>query len=100
MESCRLSRGERTSRLSNRNLKPRPNKPGLFCRQSLNYRAAEIGTIIMFRGLIDFLTLVLILAAGLQLGLQGFFGWDAVGLLFGAHERISAVWQIFRQRIT
>jgi uncharacterized membrane protein YuzA (DUF378 family) len=61
----------------------------------------------MIRGLIDFLTLVLILAAGLQLGLQGFFGWDAAGHLFGEHERIafmivglSAVWQIFRQRIT
>jgi uncharacterized membrane protein YuzA (DUF378 family) len=61
----------------------------------------------MIRGLFDFLTLVLILAAGLQLGLQGFFRWDAAEHLFGAHERIffmiiglSAVWQIFRQRIT
>jgi hypothetical protein len=43
----------------------------------------------------------------LQLGLQGFFGWDAAGHLFDEHERIafmivglSAVWQIFRQRIT
>jgi uncharacterized membrane protein YuzA (DUF378 family) len=51
--------------------------------------------------------LVLILAAGLQLGLQGFFGWDAAGHLFGGHERLafmlaglSAVWQIFRQRLS
>jgi uncharacterized membrane protein YuzA (DUF378 family) len=61
----------------------------------------------MIRSTVDFLTLVLILAAGLQLGLQGFFGWDAAGRLFGGHERIafmtvglSAVWQIFRQRLS
>jgi uncharacterized membrane protein YuzA (DUF378 family) len=57
--------------------------------------------------IVDFSTLVLILAAGLQLGLQGFFGWDAAGHLFGGHERfafmlagLSAVWQIFRQRLS
>jgi uncharacterized membrane protein YuzA (DUF378 family) len=61
----------------------------------------------MVRGLVDFLTLVLILAAGLQLGLQGFLGWDAAGHLFGDRERfafmlvgVAAVWQIFRQRLT
>jgi uncharacterized membrane protein YuzA (DUF378 family) len=61
----------------------------------------------MIRGLIDFSTLVLILAAGLQLGLQGFFGWDAAAHLFGGYERfafmlagLGAIWQIFRQRFT
>jgi uncharacterized membrane protein YuzA (DUF378 family) len=61
----------------------------------------------MITGLFDFLTLILIVAAGLQLGLQGIFGWDAAAHLFGGHERIafmvvglSAVWQIFRQRFT
>jgi uncharacterized membrane protein YuzA (DUF378 family) len=54
---------------------------------------------------IDSPTLVLIIVAGLQLGLQGFFGYDAIGHLFGENERfvymligLSAVWQFFRQR--
>jgi hypothetical protein len=35
----------------------------------------------------DFPTLVLIIGAGLQLGLLGFFGWDVAGALFeGALE--------------
>jgi uncharacterized membrane protein YuzA (DUF378 family) len=55
--------------------------------------------------LIDFLTLVLILAAGFQVGIQAAFGVDAVAAVFGAGERIlfilmglSAVWQLFRQK--
>ena len=54
---------------------------------------------------IDFSTLVLIIAAGIQLGLQGFFGWDAAGHFLGAHELflfalmgVSALWQLFRQK--
>ena len=61
----------------------------------------------VIRSVVDFLTLVFIVTAGLQLGLQGFFGWDAAGNLFGEYEKfafmlvgLSAVWQIFRQRLS
>lgn len=54
---------------------------------------------------LDFPTLILIIAAGLQLGLQGFFGIDAAAMIFGAYKTIvfeivgvSAIWQMFRQR--
>lgn len=54
---------------------------------------------------IDFPSLVLIIAAGAQLGVQGFFGYDTIGHLFGENEKfvfmligLSAVWQLFRQR--
>jgi uncharacterized membrane protein YuzA (DUF378 family) len=53
----------------------------------------------------DFTTLVLIIAAALQLGLQSAFGVDVAGAIFGAGERIlfilmglSGVWQLFRQK--
>jgi uncharacterized membrane protein YuzA (DUF378 family) len=56
-------------------------------------------------GLIDFSTLVLIVAAGIQLGLLGFFGWDAAAAIFGSYVKLaymlvgaSAIWQLFRQR--
>ncbi len=55
--------------------------------------------------IIDFPTLVLIIGAGLHLGLLGFFGWDAVAAIFGAYTKIaymavgaSAIWQLSRQR--
>ena len=55
--------------------------------------------------IIDFPTLVLVIAAGLQLGLLGFFEWDAAAALFGSYTRtlymiigLSAVWQLCRQR--
>ena len=55
--------------------------------------------------LIDFPTLVLIIVGGLDLGVQGFFGYDAAAAAFGPHIRIaymvvgiSAVWQLLRQR--
>jgi uncharacterized membrane protein YuzA (DUF378 family) len=55
--------------------------------------------------LLDFSSLVLIIAAGFQLGLLGLFGWDAAAAIFGAYTKaayivvgISAVWQLFRQR--
>jgi uncharacterized membrane protein YuzA (DUF378 family) len=55
--------------------------------------------------LIDFPTLVLIIAAGIQLGLLGFFGWDAAAAIFGSYAKLaymvigaSAIWQLFRQR--
>ena len=54
---------------------------------------------------IDFPTLVLVIAAGLQLGILGFFGWDPADALFGAYTKLaymlvglSAVWQLCRQR--
>ena len=54
---------------------------------------------------IDLPTLLLILAAGFELGLQGWFGFSIVGWLFGtwkivAYEVIgcAAIWQLFRQR--
>jgi uncharacterized membrane protein YuzA (DUF378 family) len=53
---------------------------------------------------LDFVTLVLIIAAGLHAGLQA-FGLNVATALFGAHANIvlwlmgaSAVWQLFRQR--
>jgi uncharacterized membrane protein YuzA (DUF378 family) len=55
--------------------------------------------------LIDFPTLVLIIVGGLDLGVLGFFGYDAATAVFGPHARIfymavgiSAVWQLMRQR--
>jgi uncharacterized membrane protein YuzA (DUF378 family) len=54
---------------------------------------------------LDFPSLILIIAAGIQLGLTAFFGWDAAGSLFGSHAPVvfqlmglSAVWQLCRQR--
>jgi uncharacterized membrane protein YuzA (DUF378 family) len=54
---------------------------------------------------LDFTTLVLIIAAGMQLGLQAFFGWDAAATITGRWESyvfmamgVSAVWQVFRQK--
>jgi uncharacterized membrane protein YuzA (DUF378 family) len=54
---------------------------------------------------LDFPSLILIVAAGIQVGLQAFFGWDALGSLLGDYALIvfklmgiSAIWQIFRQR--
>jgi uncharacterized membrane protein YuzA (DUF378 family) len=55
--------------------------------------------------ILDFPSLVLIIAAGLQLGLLGLFGWDAAAAIFGSYTKaayivvgISAIWQLFRQR--
>ena len=56
--------------------------------------------------LADFASLVLLVSAGFQLGLQAIFGVDMVAAVFGAGigTRIvfdlmgaSAVWQLFRQ---
>jgi uncharacterized membrane protein YuzA (DUF378 family) len=54
---------------------------------------------------LDFPTLVLIIAAGFQLGMQAFFGWDMAGAIAGKWAPyifmamgVSAVWQVFRQR--
>jgi len=56
---------------------------------------------------IDLLTLVLILIAGIELGLIGFFGFSLFGWLFGSWKPIAydaagiaALWQLFRQRLT
>ena len=55
--------------------------------------------------MLDFPTLVLVLGAGLLVGLLGFFGWDVAPAIFGAHAKIaymivgaSALWQLSRQR--
>jgi uncharacterized membrane protein YuzA (DUF378 family) len=55
--------------------------------------------------LIDFLTLVLILAAGFQLGIQGVFDFDVTGWLLGTDAAIAydvigaaAIWQLLRQK--
>jgi uncharacterized membrane protein YuzA (DUF378 family) len=55
--------------------------------------------------ILDFPTLVLIIFAGFQLGLQGFFGINAAGWLFGNGVKVfymliglSALWQLMRQR--
>jgi uncharacterized membrane protein YuzA (DUF378 family) len=54
--------------------------------------------------IIDFSSLVLIIGAGLQLGILGLFGWDAAAAIFGAYTKAayifggaSAIWQLFRQ---
>jgi uncharacterized membrane protein YuzA (DUF378 family) len=54
--------------------------------------------------IIDCPTLVLIIAAGFQLGLLG-FGVDAAPAIFGAYTNVaymivgaSAIWQLSRQR--
>jgi uncharacterized membrane protein YuzA (DUF378 family) len=54
---------------------------------------------------IDFLSLVLILVAGIELGLIGLFGFSVLTWLFGSWRPfvydavgVSAVWQILRQR--
>jgi uncharacterized membrane protein YuzA (DUF378 family) len=53
----------------------------------------------------DFLSLVMILLAGIELGLLGAFGFSLLGWLFGSWRSfaydavgVSAVWQFFRQR--
>jgi uncharacterized membrane protein YuzA (DUF378 family) len=55
--------------------------------------------------LIDFPSLLLIIAAGMQLGLQGSLGIDAAGQLLGEYKTVlfdlmgfSALWQLARQR--
>jgi hypothetical protein len=55
---------------------------------------------------IDFLSLVLILVAGIELGLIGLFGFSVLAWLFGSWRPfvydavgVSAVWQILRQRL-
>lgn len=54
---------------------------------------------------LDFPTLVLIIAAGFQVGLQAMFGIDAAHWMLGGADRIlfvlmgfSSLWQLFRQR--
>jgi uncharacterized membrane protein YuzA (DUF378 family) len=54
---------------------------------------------------LDFPSLVLVIAAGIQLGLLSSFGWDAAGTIFGSYAPIvfeimglSAIWQLLRQR--
>jgi len=54
---------------------------------------------------LDFSTLVLIIAAGMQLRLQAFFGWDLAGTIAGNWAPdvfmamgLSSVSQLFRQK--
>jgi uncharacterized membrane protein YuzA (DUF378 family) len=54
---------------------------------------------------IDFPTLILVIAGGLNLGVLGFFGFDVAGAIFGPSVRIvyaiiglSAGWQLWRQK--
>jgi uncharacterized membrane protein YuzA (DUF378 family) len=58
-----------------------------------------------WRASIDFITLILILVAGIELGLIGFFGFSVLTWLFGGRYPVaydvigvSAVWQGMRQR--
>jgi uncharacterized membrane protein YuzA (DUF378 family) len=55
---------------------------------------------------VDFLTLILILLAGIELGLIGLFGFSFLTWFFGSWHfvaydviGVSAVWQITRQRL-
>lgn len=54
---------------------------------------------------LDLPTLILIIAAGLQVGVQAIFGIDCAGAVFGSHKELvfvlmglSAVWQLVRQK--
>jgi uncharacterized membrane protein YuzA (DUF378 family) len=54
---------------------------------------------------IDLITLVLIIAAGLLVGIVGFFGVNLAEAMFGSHISliyeivgVSAIWQLLRQR--
>lgn len=54
---------------------------------------------------IDFITLLCVLAAGVQVGVLGFFGFNAAEWLFGGQTILayqivggSTVWQLLRQR--
>ena len=54
---------------------------------------------------VDFLSLFLILVAGIELGLIGLFGFSVLAWLFGSWRPfvydavgVSAIWQILRQR--
>jgi uncharacterized membrane protein YuzA (DUF378 family) len=56
---------------------------------------------------IDFISLTLVLVAGVELGLIGVTGFSLIGWLFGTWKTavydvagLSALWQIYRQRIT
>jgi len=56
-------------------------------------------------GVIDFSTLVMILAAGIELGSEGAFGFSLFDWVFGAHKLLAydfiglaALWQLVRQR--
>jgi uncharacterized membrane protein YuzA (DUF378 family) len=55
--------------------------------------------------ILDFPSLVLIIASGFQLGALGLFGFDAAAAIFGAYTKVayivvglSAIWQLSRQR--
>jgi uncharacterized membrane protein YuzA (DUF378 family) len=55
---------------------------------------------------IDFVSLILVLLAGIELGLIGLFGFSVLTWLFGSWHfvaydiiGVSAVWQITRQRL-
>jgi uncharacterized membrane protein YuzA (DUF378 family) len=56
-------------------------------------------------GIVDGLTLLLLLVVGFCLGLFGFFGFDALAWAVGEQNRflvyqatgVAAVWQFFRQ---
>ena len=58
-----------------------------------------------WRAPLDFISLILILVAGIELGLIGFFGFSVLTWLFGSRYTVaydvigvSAVWQAMRQR--
>jgi uncharacterized membrane protein YuzA (DUF378 family) len=59
-----------------------------------------------WRAPIDLLTLILLLLAGFELGLIGFFGFSLLTWVFGDGHRfaydaigLAAIWQLSRQRI-
>ncbi len=54
---------------------------------------------------IDFITLVLIIVAGLHIGIIGFFEINLAEMTFGSHVAliyeivgVSAIWQLLRQK--
>jgi uncharacterized membrane protein YuzA (DUF378 family) len=58
-------------------------------------------------GLLDFLTLAMLLAAGVELAVIGLFGFSVLTWLFGSGQRIvydamgfAAIWQLIRQRFS
>jgi uncharacterized membrane protein YuzA (DUF378 family) len=81
----------------------RPDHGEKLRESNLSFTLARDKGIAMW--LLDFPTLVIIIAAGLDLGVLGFLGYDAATAAFGAHTKIAymvvgcaAAWQLFRQK--
>jgi uncharacterized membrane protein YuzA (DUF378 family) len=76
-----------------------------LCERSRDNEQGDILSDGFWRAPIDFFSLILILIAGIELGLIGLFGFSVLTWLFGRWHTVaydvigvSAVWQLTRQR--